>query len=78
MGLGRWTCAASQNLQRFLQYPERFARESLGHNSKAVHRSYAKRAKAFLPPLEESEKKVIPLPPAHRATAVGPSLQASA
>ena len=26
-------------------YPERFAQEALGHNSKAVHRSYAKKAK---------------------------------
>lgn len=25
-------------------YPERFAQEALGHNSKAVHRAYAKRA----------------------------------
>jgi integrase len=24
-------------------YPERFAQEALGHNSKAVHRAYAKR-----------------------------------
>ena len=42
-------------------YPERFAQEALGHNSKAVHRSYARRAQVLLPPLEDYEKKVIPL-----------------
>lgn len=44
-------------------YPERFAQEALGHNSKAVHRAYAKKAKVLLPPLDEYEKKVIPLHP---------------
>jgi integrase len=38
-------------------YPERFAQEALGHNSAAVHRAYAKRAKMKLPSLEEYEKK---------------------
>lgn len=42
-------------------YPERFAQEALGHNSKAVHRSYARKAKVLLPALEEYEKKIIPL-----------------
>jgi integrase len=46
-------------------YPERFAQMALGHNSKAVHRAYAKQAKVTLPPLEEYERvrksgKVIP------------------
>ena len=36
-------------------YPERFAMENLGHNSKAVHRAYAKRALMKLPSLEEYE-----------------------
>ena len=36
-------------------YPERFAQEALGHNSKAVHRAYAKRALIKLPSLEEYE-----------------------
>lgn len=44
-------------------YPERFAQEALGHNSKAVHRSYARRAQVLLPTLEDYEKKVIPLRP---------------
>jgi len=38
-------------------YPERFAMENLGHNSKAVHRAYAKRATVKLPSLEEYERK---------------------
>jgi integrase len=38
-------------------YPERFAQEALGHNSKAVHRAYARRAQVVLPPLEDYERK---------------------
>jgi integrase len=37
-------------------YPERFAQEALGHNSKAVHRAYAKRALMKLPSLEQYEQ----------------------
>lgn len=48
-------------------YPERFAQLALGHNSKAVHRAYARKAQVTLPPLEDYEKNmapaaVIPLP----------------
>jgi integrase len=47
-------------------YPERFAQEALGHNSKAVHRAYAKRAQVTLPSLEQYERNsaaenIIPL-----------------
>jgi integrase len=44
-------------------YPERFAMENLGHNSKAVTQAYAKKAKVLLPSLEEWQKreKIIPL-----------------
>jgi len=43
-----------------------FAQEALGHNSKAVHRAYAKRAQVLLPALEKyehsaNESKVIPI-----------------
>jgi integrase len=38
-------------------YPERFAQEALGHNSKAVHRAYARKAKVKLPSLEEYEMR---------------------
>jgi integrase len=43
-------------------YPERFAQLALGHNSKAVHRAYAKKAMVVLPPLEDYERKIVPLP----------------
>ncbi len=43
-------------------YPERFAQEALGHNSVAVHRAYAKKAKVKLPSLEEYERKIMKLP----------------
>jgi integrase len=47
-------------------YPERFAQEALGHQSKAVHRAYSKKAQVTLPALEDFEKKaslttVLPL-----------------
>lgn len=41
-------------------YPERFAQEALGHNSVAVHRAYAKKAKVKIPSLEEYEKARCP------------------
>jgi integrase len=40
-------------------YPERYAQLALGHNSKAVHRAYAKKATVLLPPLEDYERKII-------------------
>jgi integrase len=43
-------------------YPERFAQQALGHNSKAVHRAYAKKAQVKLPSLEEYENKIIAFP----------------
>ena len=48
-------------------YPERFAQEALGHNSKAVHRAYARHAKVVLPSLESFEQhaqaaKILPFP----------------
>src|SRR5262245_10036594 len=48
-------------------YPERFAQEALGHNSKAVHRAYAKKAIVSIPALDEyeqrthAERKIIPV-----------------
>ena len=58
-------------------YPERFAQEALGHNSKAVHRAYAKRAIVKVPSLEEYEqqeveKKVIPFPLSGNAASTVP------
>ncbi len=48
-------------------YPERFAQMALGHNSKAVHRAYARKAQVTLPRLEDYERNmaaaaIIPLP----------------
>jgi len=39
--------------------PERFAMEMLGHNSRAVTRSYAKKAQVRLPSLEEYERHIL-------------------
>ncbi|MGO8926309.1 MAG: tyrosine-type recombinase/integrase [Limisphaerales bacterium] len=38
-------------------YPERFAQQALGHNSKAVHHAYSKRAEVTVPSLEDWEKQ---------------------
>ncbi len=38
-------------------YPERFAMENLGHNSKAVHRAYSRKALVELPSLGEYERQ---------------------
>ena len=43
-------------------YLERFAQQALGHNSKAVHRAYAKNALVELPCLSEYERKIISFP----------------
>jgi integrase len=39
--------------------PERFAQAALGHNSKAIHRAYAKKAEIIVPSLEDYEKKLV-------------------
>ena len=43
-------------------YPERFALEALGHQSKAVHRAYAKKAQVVIATLEEYKRERQPLP----------------
>jgi integrase len=68
--------------QRALQcgYPERFAQEALGHNSKAVHRSYARKAKVTLPSLNEwaaqLSPNVVPFD-AHKSAALRPTVAIS-
>ena len=56
-------------------YPERFAQESLGHNSKAVHRAYARKAQVLLPSLEDYERdyrqKVVSFTPVAGAVPLG-------
>lgn len=41
-------------------YPERYAQETLGHQSSSFARFYAKRAQVELPPLEQYEKRPAP------------------
>jgi integrase len=45
--------------ERALQcgYPERFAQQALGHNSKAVHHAYSKNAEVTVPSLDDWEKQ---------------------
>jgi integrase len=45
--------------ERALQcgYPERFAQQALGHNSKAVHNAYSKHAEVTVPSLDDWEKE---------------------
>lgn len=43
-------------------YPERFAQEALGHQSKAVHRAYSRKAVVTLPALEDYEKEAALAP----------------
>jgi integrase len=38
-------------------YPQRFAQEALGHNSKAVHAAYSKHAEVTVPSLDDWEKE---------------------
>ncbi len=45
-------------------YPQRFAQEALGHNSKAVHHAYAKHAEVTVPSLDDWEKEWKKNPPA--------------
>jgi len=52
-------------------YPERFAQEALGHNSKAVHRAYAKKALMKIPSLQDYEEQAAKA--SLLATACGPA-----
>jgi integrase len=47
--------------------PERFAQAALGHNSKAIHRAYAKKAVIIAPSLEDYERRAAVLTPAMAA-----------
>ncbi|MBI4325632.1 MAG: hypothetical protein HY674_10260, partial [Chloroflexi bacterium] len=56
VSLHSYRCAWAERAKK-AGYPERFAQEALGHNSKAVPRAYARKAKVELPPLCEYEKQ---------------------
>jgi len=58
-GVALGTVQTVAKTSRLPAYPERFAQEALGHNSKAVHRAYAKRALMKIPSLEEYEQRVV-------------------
>lgn len=54
---------------KLADYPERHAQSHLGHGSKAVARTYARKAKVKTPPLEDYEEaqrqsdgKIVPFP----------------
>jgi integrase len=54
---------------RIAGMPERFAQEALGHQSKTVHRAYARKAQVVVPTLEDYERGgaehvIVPLPAA--------------
>jgi len=34
---------------------------ALGHSSKAIHRAYSRKAQVKRPPLDEYERKIVPL-----------------
>ena len=71
------TAMPGRNGQKQAGYRERFAQEALGHNRKAVHRSYARNAHVSLPPLEAYEHKhkeksvLIPFPRSVKPSALG-------
>jgi hypothetical protein len=48
---------AAECSKRVAGYPESFAQEALGHNSKAVHRANVKRMLVKIPSLAECERK---------------------
>jgi integrase len=43
-------------------YPERWAQNALGHNSRAIHQAYAKGGVAICPPLDDYERIVNKIP----------------
>lgn len=63
--------------ERALQcgYPERFAQQALGHNSKAVHHAYAKRAKVIVPSLDDWVKNLKKDPQGLQAKVVAVDFQ---
>jgi hypothetical protein len=45
-----------RKFKRVCGFPERFAQQALGHNSKAVHRASAKHSEVTVPSLADWEK----------------------
>ena len=59
-------------------YPERYAQETLGHQSSTFARFYSKRASVELPPLEQYEKRNAPTAPPPSPPNIIPLLAATA
>jgi hypothetical protein len=55
VSLHSYRCAWAERVCK-CGYPERFAQEALGRNSKAMHRAYARKAKVIVPSLDAYEK----------------------
>jgi hypothetical protein len=52
-------CLLSEHRQQVISTPNKqFARETLGHNSKAVHAAYAKKAEVRVPSLDQWERQM--------------------
>jgi hypothetical protein len=51
-----------ESVSNWIHLISAFAQEALGHNSKAVHRAYAKRALMETPSLEEYEQRATATP----------------
>jgi integrase len=64
VSLHSYRYAWAQRAKRF-GYPARFAEEALGHNSRAVHASYARGGEVLVPSLEDYEagggRRIIPM-----------------
>jgi hypothetical protein len=56
-GDAAFICYAWAERAKQCGYPERFAQEALGHNSKAVHRAHARKAQVMLSLLKNYERK---------------------
>jgi integrase len=58
-------------------YPQRYAQEALGHNSRAVHSAYAKNAEVVVPSLDEWERQMKEKVVEFKAVAATPLEQAT-
>lgn len=53
-------------------YPERFAQQALGHNSRTVHHAYSKHAEVTVPSLDDWEKQWKKNPEQMEKSKLGP------
>jgi hypothetical protein len=55
------TVTRGRNGPKTVGMPERFAKQALGHSSKAFARAYSNKAKVIVPSLETYEANIVPL-----------------